>query len=216
MKPREYARYKFRKSGILLPLVGTKRWMTINNKTWLPFIQENKQANRAMGILVEVSGGEPEDTLALRRHVITLSRVRTTGSYWSSFKDTLTHGGQMITLSSNKITTDYCSALEKNRLLNWDKNSSQLEYQYNQPSESKVATSFQNTRLSRSFKDNHKGKKKFNYLSKFKNYKKPKKYPKLQTSETPVRWEISKITRSKALKHRLAKKKNHRDNLQHP
>ena len=88
-------------------LVRVNRWITINNKIWLPFIQNIKQANKGVEIVVEVSCGKSEDTLTLERHVITLSRVKITGNYWSSLKDTLTHGEQRITLSSNKITTDY-------------------------------------------------------------------------------------------------------------
>ena len=54
-KPREYTKYKSKNSGILLPLVQTKRWATEDDKTLLPFIQDKKQANRAMDILVEVN-----------------------------------------------------------------------------------------------------------------------------------------------------------------
>ena len=96
----------------------------------LPFIQVKKWANRDIDILVGVNWCKPEDTLAQKEHVISLSRVRTRGSYWSTLEDTLAHGGQVITLSGNKITTSYCSVLEENRLVNWDKNSIQFGYQY--------------------------------------------------------------------------------------
>ena len=56
-KPREYKKYKSKNSGILLPLVQTKRWVTEDDKTLLPFIQDKKQANRVMDILVGVSWG---------------------------------------------------------------------------------------------------------------------------------------------------------------
>ena len=75
-------------------------------------------------MLVEISW-KPEGTLTLGTHVITLARVKMTESYWSSLRDTLTREEQRITLSSlssDKITTNYCSTLENTRLLNWGKN----------------------------------------------------------------------------------------------
>ena len=64
---------------------------------------------------------EPKDTLAQKGHVISLSRVKTTGSYWSTLEDTLSHGGQMITLFGDRITVSYCSILEGNSMEDWDK-----------------------------------------------------------------------------------------------
>ena len=95
----------------------------------------------------------------------------------------------MMTLSSNKITTDYCSALEKDRLVNWDKNSSQFEYQYNQPSEFKAATSLLRNILSRRFEEKIRVRKKCN--PKFKYKKKFKYCSKSQIFESPLGSEIS-------------------------
>ena len=123
--------------------------------------------------------------------MITLSRVKITGNYWSSIKDTLTHGEQRITLSSNKITTDYCLTLEEDRLVNWGKNSSQLEYQCSQPSKLKVATSPQSAIISRRF-DRKRVRKKYNF--KFK-VEKPKKCSKSQVFELRLRLGVHKTNR---------------------
>ena len=128
----------------------------------------------------EVSCGKPEDTLTLETHVITLTRVKITGSYWSSLRDTLTHEEQRITLSSlssDKITTNYCSTLENTRLLNWGKNSSQLGHQHSQSSKLKAVTSQQNTTISRRFDRKILRVRKYKFKIKV---KKPENCPKYQ------------------------------------
>ena len=82
----------------------------------------------------------------------------------------MTHGEQRITLSSNKITTDYCSTLEEDWLVNWGKNSSQLEYQCSQPSKLKAATSPQSAIVSRRFdRKIIRVRKKYNFKFKVEN-----------------------------------------------
>ena len=151
----------------MLPLVQIKRWIARKDKTLLPLIQVEKQANRALDIY-----GESKDTLVQKGQVINLSRVKTTGSYWSTLEDTLSHGGQMITLFGDRITVSYCSILEGNSMEDWDKYSIRFEHQYSQPRKFKVVTPVQSTIVSRSFEDNHKGKQKINFKSKFKNFEK--------------------------------------------
>ena len=119
-------------------------WVTLNDINWPPFIQKIKQANRVVEMLMEISCGKSEGTLTLGTHVITLARVKITESYWSSLRDTLTHEEQRITLSSlssDKITTNYCSTLGNTRLLNWGKNPRQLGHQQSRSSKLKAAAS---------------------------------------------------------------------------
>ena len=129
---------------------------------------------------------KPEDTLAQKGHVINLSRDKTTGSYWSTLEDTLAHGRHVITLSSDRITGSYCSILEESRMEDWDKYTLRFRYQHSQSSEFKVVTPLQSVIESRNLKNTNKGKQKHNFKSKFKNFKKRKKYSKLQISESPL------------------------------
>ena len=97
---------------------------------------------------------------------VTKIHSRITRDYWSSLRDTLAHGGQRLTSSSDKTITDYCSTLENTRLLSGDKYSTQLKHQYSQPSKLKAATSLQNIIWSKRSVDIHKGKQNINFRSK--------------------------------------------------
>ena len=121
-----------------------------------------------------------------------MSRDNTTGSYWSTLEETIAHGRHVITLSSDRITGSYCSILEKSRMEDWDKYTLRYRYQHSQSSEFKVVTPLQSVIESRNLKNTNKGKQKHKFKSKFKNFKKRKKYSKLQISESPLRLGIFK------------------------
>ena len=55
---------------------------------WIPLIQVNNKPNKFVGILLEMSCGEVDDTFTPSAHVITLEKM--TGSDWSNWSDTLT------------------------------------------------------------------------------------------------------------------------------
>ena len=138
-KLKKCARFRRRKRGKLPPF---RIWVTLNDIHWPPLIEKIKQANRVVEMLMEISCGKCEGTLTLGTHVITLARVKITKSYWSSLRNTLTHEEQrtLSSLSSNKITTNYCSTLENTRLLNWGKNPRQLGHQQSKSSKLKGLT----------------------------------------------------------------------------
>ena len=114
---------------------------------------------------------------------IPVKKCDTRGVNWGKLEDILAEIEHVINMSRNKTTGICCSILENSRMVDGVKYSPRCRYLHSQSSEFKVITSLQSVIESR----NCRGKQNHKLKSKLKNFKKRKKYSKLQISESPLR-----------------------------